>query len=271
MMDEQEILNQRWQGDAYHVNSKPQWLIASNILRHQKFKGHEEVLDVGCGDGKITKNIALEKVQNGSVLGIDISESMIATASKLYHNIPNLHFQKAGAESFSLNHTYDVVVSFTALHWVFDQLTAWKNIRKHLKPGGYALVSLNPPPICHYLEKAVLTTLQKPRWADYFTHFQPQMHMAPISIDEYKKLITQAGLTIEVGRHSHLFFEFDHKADMIGNVKAWLPHVSQIPEHLQDSFMEEIIDDFLAFSGQKPDQLIHLKFNNFMIKAFRDE
>ena len=54
-------------------------------------KGNERVFDIGCGDGKVTAEIA-KQLPNGSVLGIDKSEEMIRFAqenfpSKKYNNL----------------------------------------------------------------------------------------------------------------------------------------------------------------------------------------
>ncbi|KAF5431048.1 Cyclopropane fatty-acyl-phospholipid synthase [Candidatus Methanophagaceae archaeon] len=54
-------------------------------------KGNERVFDIGCGDGKVTAEIA-KQLPNGSVLGIDKSEEMILFAqenfpSRKYHNL----------------------------------------------------------------------------------------------------------------------------------------------------------------------------------------
>ena len=63
------------------------------------FNGDELVLDVGCGDGKITVELA-NLVPRGRVLGTDFSADMISHA-KLTHNVSNLEFQQLDAEDIT--------------------------------------------------------------------------------------------------------------------------------------------------------------------------
>src|SRR3990167_5170381 len=80
---------------TYHGNSSLQWRIATEIIDSIPLRESERILDVGCGDGKITALLA-GKIDKGSVLGIDISQSMIDFASSHYPqtNYPNLAFQQ---------------------------------------------------------------------------------------------------------------------------------------------------------------------------------
>jgi trans-aconitate 2-methyltransferase len=55
-------------------------MMAEEQLALLDLEGWEQILDVGCGDGKITAKIA-ERVPRGSVLGVDPSQGMIAFAS----------------------------------------------------------------------------------------------------------------------------------------------------------------------------------------------
>lgn len=61
----------------------------------KNLKGNEHILDVGCGDGKITADIS-KFVPNGFVLGIDLAKPMIEWAKKQYHPMEysNLSFQE---------------------------------------------------------------------------------------------------------------------------------------------------------------------------------
>lgn len=55
-------------------------------------EGNDKILDIGCGDGRASAELAM-LVPNGSVLGIDISYSMIRFAEKNYAS-GNLQFQQ---------------------------------------------------------------------------------------------------------------------------------------------------------------------------------
>ena len=79
-------------------------------------EGAERILDVGCGDGKITAEIAA-RVPRGSALGVDPSRDMIAFASSRFGSttLANLRFAAADVRRLPYRDEFDLVVSFNAL------------------------------------------------------------------------------------------------------------------------------------------------------------
>src|SRR5262245_31320966 len=134
-----------WHASDYHRQSNLQQAMAQEQLGRLTLDGGEQILDVGCGDGKITAEIA-KRVPRGSVLGIDPSREMIAFASSRFGPPAqaNLRFEVADARRLPYRDEFDLVVSFNALHWVPEQGTALSSIRAALKPGGRALLRLVP-------------------------------------------------------------------------------------------------------------------------------
>lgn len=90
----------------------------------------ESILDLGCGTGHLTQQIA---ETGASVLGIDQSPEMIAQARQ---NYPKLAFQLASATTFRSERLFDAVFSNATLHWVLEAEAAIRTIRLALKPGG---------------------------------------------------------------------------------------------------------------------------------------
>jgi trans-aconitate 2-methyltransferase len=69
-----------WNARDYYRQSSLQHVMAEEELGLLTLEGTECILDVGCGDGKITAEIAT-RLPRGSVLGVDPSHEMIAFAS----------------------------------------------------------------------------------------------------------------------------------------------------------------------------------------------
>jgi trans-aconitate methyltransferase len=91
---------------------------------------NELILDLGCGTGHLTNQIA----QSGArVIGLDNSPSMLATARQ---NYPQLEFRLADAADFTLAEQFDAVFSNAALHWVTRAEAAVACIARALKPQG---------------------------------------------------------------------------------------------------------------------------------------
>jgi trans-aconitate 2-methyltransferase len=76
-----------WHASDYARQSTLQHAMAQEQLALLALEGTERVLDVGCGDGKITAEIAA-RLPRGSVLGVDPSRDMIEFASS--HFSPRL-------------------------------------------------------------------------------------------------------------------------------------------------------------------------------------
>lgn len=68
-------------GEKYKKASSHQKEWGNKIIAEFNFKGDEHILDLGCGDGNLTLQLA-EIIPNGFVLGIDASQGMIDSAIK---------------------------------------------------------------------------------------------------------------------------------------------------------------------------------------------
>ena len=68
-----------WDGALYEqVNALQRW-VADRSLADVLFRGDEQVLDIGCGDGAITARLA-DRLTTGEIQGIDVSPRMISAA-----------------------------------------------------------------------------------------------------------------------------------------------------------------------------------------------
>ncbi len=125
-----------WKASEYARISELQHAMAEEVLALLNLKGNERVLDIGCGNGKNTSEIAA-RVPEGSVVGVDFSTNMITFASSQYSaSHPNLTFQVSDARHLPFGPEFDVVVSFNALHWVPEQELALRSIHAALKRRG---------------------------------------------------------------------------------------------------------------------------------------
>src|SRR5262249_54133140 len=119
-----------WNASEYAQRSGLQKAMAAEVLVLLELEGAERVLDIGCGDGKITAEIAA-RVPQGEVVGVDASRDMIAFASSHFGPTvrPNLRFEVADARVLPFRNEFNRVVSFNALHWIPEQDKALRSIR----------------------------------------------------------------------------------------------------------------------------------------------
>ena len=90
----------------------------------------ERILDVGCGTGQLTWEIARAGAR---VVGIDSSAAMIEEARR---NFPALEFVLSDVRSMPFENEFEAVFSNAALHWVRDAERAAAAIARALRPGG---------------------------------------------------------------------------------------------------------------------------------------
>lgn len=107
---------------------------------------NNKVLDFGCGTGETTAAIGQGQLGDlgnpGYVLGVDISQDMISHCRSTYSS-PNIGFQRMDVESAECQgfcseqeNSFDLVTSFSCLHWVPNQPVAVDVFHRLLKPGG---------------------------------------------------------------------------------------------------------------------------------------
>ena len=119
-----------WNSELYQKGHSFVWQYGKELVQLLSPRAGERILDVGCGTGQLTAEIAKTGAE---VVGTDFSPDMI-TAARL--NFPDLRFEVADATSLPFNNEFDAVFSNAVLHWVGDQLGAVHSIARSLKPGG---------------------------------------------------------------------------------------------------------------------------------------
>jgi trans-aconitate 2-methyltransferase len=88
-------MGHEFNGEAYKISSTHQKEWGTRIISEIHFNGREHILDLGCGDGVLTAQLA-ELVPQGSVLGIDSSKGMIEVASRVKSAFRTAGYQFSG-------------------------------------------------------------------------------------------------------------------------------------------------------------------------------
>lgn len=116
------------------------------LLESLKLEGDEQALDIGCGPGELTSMLA-ERLEDGKVLGIDLSSNMVDIASEKAHEkgLKNIDFIAADYLELEYEERFDVCVSSYLLHWLSDPFPFIQWVKQVLKEGGkLGLISPSP-------------------------------------------------------------------------------------------------------------------------------
>ncbi|PVM90878.1 SAM-dependent methyltransferase [Caulobacter radicis] len=97
----------------------------------------EQVLDIGCGAGAGSLEIAALVGPSGAVLGVDVSEPLVARARELAAETANVRFQVADASRALLPvEQFDLLFSRFGVMFFDEPAQAFAHMRRALKPGG---------------------------------------------------------------------------------------------------------------------------------------
>jgi len=234
-----------WSPDKYEKSSSAQKLWADELINKIEIQGDERVLDIGCGDGRITAGIA-DLVPRGSVLGIDSSEEMVCFAGRRFppESCRNLSFQQADAQDLPFEEEFDLVVSFAALHWVLDHAPVLRGIQRALKPGGRAFLQFGGRGNAAAPLGIADEMIREERWHRYFEGFD--FRYGFFGAEEYRGWLVESGL---IPRRVELIpkeMVQPGPEEFRGWIETtWLPYTERVPEDLRRDFVSEIVDRYL--------------------------
>lgn len=234
----------QWNAADYANNASAQYGWARSLLEQLNLCGTENVLDIGCGDGRITAELA--NVVTGTVVGIDSSNEMVAMATKLHGNTNrHLSFRRMDASRLVFESEFDLIFSNAVLHWVKDHQAVLNGIRAALKPAGRVVLSMggkgNAPDILPVVDEL----MQHPRWCHDFKGFV--FPYAFYGIEDYTGWLPQAGLQ---ARRIELVPK-DMVHDCVDDLKGWIrttwfPYTHRVPVDRREAFIDELLDMYIA-------------------------
>lgn len=178
--------------NAEHYDNKLDYVseFGKGVVSLLQPKPGENILDLGCGTGDLSHEIA---AQGASVIGIDLSDAMIQRARTKY---PDLTFTVGNAEEFRMKQQFDAVFSNAALHWINHPSKVIECVWDVLSPGGRFVAEFggrgNVETVIGAVERALgalgISAREKNPW--YFP-----------SIGEYASLLEQQGFRTTYALH----------------------------------------------------------------------
>ncbi len=259
----------KWNAKDYESHSQSQQKWAKELIQKLRLKGSENVLDIGCGDGKVTAEIAT-LVTNGSALGIDNSESMIELAKKKFSgsDYSNLSYQVKDVRSMSYDERFDVVFSNAALHWVKNHKPVLEKIFKGLKNGGQILLQMGGEGNAQEILTVLSKLISSKEWQPFFQNFDFPYEF--YGIQEYRKLLSETGFKINRVDLVPKDMIHDQQSDLEGWIRTtWLPYIERVPNDKKDHFIKTICSKYIEEDTTDREGRIHVAMVRLEVEAER--
>src|SRR5690242_12005035 len=155
MADERDRIRAEWQAVAAGwrrwepLFQSFAWPLALRMATATQIGDGQRVLDVGCGIGDPTLQVAVLVGPHGRVLGVDLVEDMLATARERAAalGLGHVEFRAGDVGSMELSpHAFDAILGRWSLIYVADVAAVLRRLRETLVPGGrIALAAWAPP------------------------------------------------------------------------------------------------------------------------------
>ncbi len=250
------------QAESYKNNSGLQWTLATESLKLIQFNNDDVILDVGCGDGKITAYIA-DQISNGTITGMDISDKMVKLASSNFAK-PRRDFIQGSAESIPFKRQFTKLVSFNTLHWVLNQQKALESMRDALRDDGTMLLVL-PAKSANNIGILSEKLAKTSKWSTHFPHMkQERIYFTP---EEYKELLAQARLKAEIFDLFQGKSTFANKEALMAWIRPLITFTGHLLPDLREEFVKDIATEIMLIDPPSPDGSITVHFSTMRIVA----
>jgi trans-aconitate 2-methyltransferase len=224
---------------GYQRASAHQQEWGQRLIAELELQGHERILDVGSGDGGLTRKLAAA-VPRGSVLGLDASTRMVEAARVV--ECPNLRFVRMDVLDADFREEFDVVFSSATLHWVKDHGRLLDVLYRAVKPGGVLRLSFAGQGNCSRLIEILKELMVETAYEHAFRGFVWPWSMP--DLESYGQLVREVPFA-----SARVWGEVaDRHFPSVEAMVGWIDQPSLVPfrQHLDTAMGERFRRDVIA-------------------------
>ena len=206
------------QAIIYEQRNEPQRVEGMELMKNLKITRGSTVLDLGCGTGGLTKELAELVGAEGKVVGIDPDEDRLKIAREKY-SASNIEYLQADCETFPVGQ-YDIVYCNEVIHWIEDKSNLCRRVYDNLRPGGlFGFTTMDGRPPLPQIGWKVFSKVLGP---DFMPRFLTKV-MTFLTADEYHELARGIGfepkyVTVRLDKDTK-WSKLDHYID---TMHGWL-------------------------------------------------
>nr|MDO8111285.1 methyltransferase domain-containing protein [Candidatus Sigynarchaeota archaeon] len=292
-----------WNGEKYEKNSPMQFKSGLHAIDLLNPKSPEKILDIGCGPGILSLEIA-KRLGSGKIVGVDVDARMIDAAQQAIgrSKIKNFSVLQKNATDLAFHEEFDAVFSNFVIPWIPDLPKLWQVLYAALKPGGRLVIattyigdpsSVTTPPVPEMITDAAIKkvtigeidglVLEKFYTEGHLAAIVPPAEMHAYNADMSKHLtfniprrkdlqrkLEKAGfhdIQIDSQTIRHEFETLDAYMDN-QEAASWLKFLSALPAEYRDKACQCVRDLLRAEWDKMPDGQKAMPFQEEWSVAF---
>jgi SAM-dependent methyltransferase len=219
-------MTQIWSPSDYQLHAGFVPALGASILSQLAPAPGERILDLGCGDGLLTAQIA---ASGAAVIGIDASPEMVAAA-----RARGIDARIGDARALPFEREFDAVFSNAALHWIRDPDAVLAGVARALAPGGRFVAEFGG----HTNVAAIVVAIRAVFAAHQIPFVSPWYYPTP---DEYRARLEAHGFEVRAIRL------FARPTPLPTGMAGWLrtfgiAQFQGVPPELAGQIEEEIVE-----------------------------
>jgi len=258
-----------WNPEDYAKNSDAQLKWARELRSNLDLTGNESILDVGCGDEKITADFAAALPQN-RVLGVDKSPQMIDYATNKYPtaDYPNLAFACVDARELQFDSEFDVLFSNATLHWVDNHQAFLQGANRALRPGGRMIISCGGEGNAADILQVFAELVVREPWTVYFDGFHNPYFFYGTEL--YRQWLQDAGFAINRTELAPKDMTHTGKDGLAGWIRTtWMPFTNKVPQPDREKFIAEFVDAYTEKIPLDSNGIVHVGMVRLEVDAYK--
>ncbi len=223
-----------WDAEVYDRVADPQFEWAQEVIDRLELRGDEDVLDAGCGSGRVTAEL-LDRLPDGRLVGIDGSASMVAMAREKLGD--RVEIREEDLAELDLHEQFDLVFSTAVFHWVPDHENLFRRLFAALRPDGRLVAQCGGHGNVASLVAVIAEVAGQPRFGEHFEGMESGLNFATPQDTEAR---------LEGAGFEDVRCWLQRKDTQPSEPKPFLatvtlgPQLERLPDELKDPFVDEV-------------------------------
>lgn len=256
-MKQEKATTTEWDAASYEELADPMTRWGAKFLEHVELRGDEAVVDAGCGTGRVTE-LLLERLPDGSVLAVDVSEKMVAAAAKRFAGKGRVRVERQDLLELDAGEPVDMIFSTATFHWILDHDKLFRSLARNLKPGGLLAAQCGGTGNVFRVLEAAQEVMREERFRGAFDGWADSKHFADPATT--KARLEKAGFeNIETWLQDEPT-EFGSVEKLARYLKTVIlrQHVAVLPEAERDGFVLSVAE---RMSEEGPPVVDYVRLN----------